>query len=175
MQIHTFEHPMKPILHTLLITLLSTIGCTTANQENYALEVIDYSKYQEIVEQNKDKLLVVNFWATWCKPCVEELPHFMEVNQQFAKNSDYKMILISLDKSDLLSTAVSATIQKLKLKTDLYILSDNKRMNEWIPAIDNTWSGAIPATVFYKNGKQTAFVEGQLTKKELTETIKKHL
>jgi hypothetical protein len=48
-------------------------------------------------------------------------------------------------------------------------------MNYWIPAIDSTWSGAIPATVFYKNGQKLHFTEGQLTKEELNTIIKKHL
>ncbi|MFT5952850.1 MAG: ribosomal protein L23, partial [Bacteroidia bacterium] len=77
-------------------------------------------------------------------------------------------------KASDLETSVRKMIDKLNITTDAYILDDNKRMNEWIPAIDAGWSGAIPATVFYKNNKKVLFVEGQMTKEELKNAIEKH-
>jgi thiol-disulfide isomerase/thioredoxin len=136
--------------------------------------VVNFDELQKILSTKKDKLVVVNFWATWCPPCVAELPHFMEVNNEYADQDSYEMILVSLDKASDLETSVRKMIDKLNLTTDVYILNDNKRMNEWIPAIDAGWSGAIPATVFYKNNKKVLFVEGQMTKEELKNEIEKH-
>jgi thiol-disulfide isomerase/thioredoxin len=136
--------------------------------------VVNFDELQKILSTKKDKLVVVNFWATWCSPCVAELPHFMEVNNEYADQDSYEMILVSLDKASDLETSVRKMIDKLNIMTDAYILDDNKRMNEWIPAIDAGWSGAIPATVFYKNNKKVLFVEGQMTKEELKNAIEKH-
>ncbi len=136
---------------------------------------VNYDQLKEIIEKNDDKLYVVNFWATWCRPCIEELPHFLEVSRSYDKQAPFQMILVSLDKAELLETEVAKVITKLHIDNDVYILDDNKRMNYWIPAIDSTWSGAIPATVFYKNGQKLHFTEGQLTKEELNTIIKKHL
>ena len=136
---------------------------------------VNYDQLKEIIEKNDDKLYVVNFWATWCRPCVEELPHFLEVSRSYDKQAPFQMILVSLDKAELLETEVAKVITKLHIDNDVYILDDNKRMNYWIPAFDSTWSGAIPATVFYKNGQKLHFTEGQLTKEELTTIIQKHL
>ncbi|MDB9882785.1 TlpA family protein disulfide reductase [Bacteroidia bacterium] len=157
----------------LLLVLLA--ACSRQKESPKIRKIVDYDELQMVIEENKDKLLVVNFWATWCQPCVEELPHFMEVNDAFKNDEDYKMILISLDKSDQINKNVAKIAEKLNLDTDIYILSDNKRMNEWIPAIDSAWSGAIPATVFYKDGIQLDFTEGQLTKQELTTKINTYI
>jgi thiol-disulfide isomerase/thioredoxin len=136
---------------------------------------VNYDQLKEIIEKNDDKLYVVNFWATWCRPCIEELPHFLEVSSAYENQAPFQMILVSLDKAELLETDVAQMITKLNIDNDVYLLDDNKRMNYWISAVDSTWSGAIPATVFYKNGQKLHFTEGQLTKEELTTIIQKHL
>ena len=136
---------------------------------------VNYDQLKEIIEKNDDKLYVVNFWATWCRPCIEELPHFLEVSNAYENQAPFQMILVSLDKAELLETDVAQMITKLNIDNDVYLLDDNKRMNYWISAVDSTCSGAIPATVFYKNGQKMHFTEGQLTKEELTTIIQKHL
>tara|TARA_B110000093_G_scaffold172076_1_gene202719 strand:- start:990 stop:1472 length:483 start_codon:yes stop_codon:yes gene_type:complete len=155
---------------SILLVLLSLLSCT----HTPTTAVVNFDELQKILSTKKDKLVVVNFWATWCPPCVSELPHFMEVNNEYADQDSYEMILVSLDKASDLETSVRKMIDKLNITTDAYILDDNKRMNEWIPAIDAGWSGAIPATVFYKNNKKVLFVEGQITKEELKNAIEKH-
>jgi sRNA-binding regulator protein Hfq len=72
-------------------------------------------------------------------------------------------------------TAVRPFLAKNKMSVDVYLLNDNKRMNEWIPAIDKNWSGAIPATVFYRNGKKLEFIENRMKKSELEQVINKYL
>jgi thiol-disulfide isomerase/thioredoxin len=161
-------------LYGLLLAIV-LMSCAAHTSRTPVLSVVNYDELKEVIEKQDDKLYVVNFWATWCRPCVEELPHFMEVNKMYEVREDYQMILVSLDKADLKDTEVTRVIKKLNIDTDVYILSDNQRMNMWIPAIDSTWSGAIPATVMYKNGAQVHFTEGQLSKEELDNTIKKHL
>ena len=135
----------------------------------------DYNELFSLFTKDDNTLYVVNYWATWCKPCVEELPHFMEVNQEFSSHENFKMILVSLDKADELESDVQPFVQKNNITTDVYILSDNKRMTQWIPLVNEKWSGAIPATALYKNGQQVAFTEGQLTKEELKALINKHI
>lgn len=155
--------------------VLLCVGCHSESEHIQIKKVVDYEDLKEVIASESDKLLVVNYWATWCKPCVEELPHFMEVNEHFSENQDYKMILVSLDKADQLNSGMSTMATKLNLTTDLYLLDDNTRMNEWIPDIDSKWSGSIPATAIYKNGTKIHFTEGQLSKAELTTLIETNL
>jgi len=123
------------------------------------------------VEATKEGVVLIDFWATWCGPCVEELPEFMEVNAEYANDPKFKMILVSLDNVKELEKTVKPFIAKHNIATDVYLLDDNKRMNMWIPAFDPAWTGAIPATVFYKNGKKLHFEENQLSKTALKNLI----
>lgn len=144
-------------------------------QQEPAFEAVNYETFETIFDKKDDVLYVVNFWATWCKPCVEELPHFMEVKEEMAGEKNFKMVLVSLDMSSDLDTKVKDFMTKNQYKVDLYLLDDVKNMNTWIPKVDPSWSGAIPATVFYKNGSPVYFKEGQLSKQELQQLIKKHI
>lgn len=148
---------------------------TTSDSEQIIAVTTDYNELFSLFTKEDNTLYVVNYWATWCTPCVEELPHFMEVNQEFSLRENFKMILVSLDKADELESDVQPFVQKNNITTDVYILSDNKRMTQWIPLVNEKWSGAIPATALYKNGQQVAFTEGQLTKEELKALINKHI
>jgi thiol-disulfide isomerase/thioredoxin len=142
---------------------------------DHKVSVINFDKYESIVKKKENILYVVNFWATWCKPCVMELPDFMEVNKAYRNNPDFKMILVSLDLAKEVETEVRPFLVKNKMDVDTYLLDDNKRMNQWIPAVDKNWSGAIPATVFYRNGVKLDFKESKIGKSELVKIIDKYL
>lgn len=163
---------MKKIISFLIVYIFT--ACQTHNNEQ-VIQVVNYETLQNIVNPTHDVLTLVNFWATWCLPCVEELPDFMAANKNYEKNTKFKMILVNLDKVSDLETKVKPFITKNNITTDVYLLDDNKRMNEWIPSFDNNWSGAIPATILYKNGKKIAFIEGSLTKIELEKLIENNL
>lgn len=174
---------MKKFLYGGMISLsLLLFACQSKKEplveqtENQKLTLItDYNELFSKFTQEDEKLYVVNYWATWCKPCVEELPEFMEVNKELKENPNFKMILVSLDKASALDTTVKKFVENNNISTDVYLLSDNKRQLQWIPMVNESWSGAIPSTAFYKNGKQVAFVEGQLNKEQLKEIIQQHL
>lgn len=144
-------------------------------ESTQVLKVVNYDELKSVIQKEDDILYVVNFWATWCKPCIEELPDFMEVNEEFKDHPNFKLILVSMDSKKQLDTKVKKFIEKNKITADVYLLDDNKRMNEWIPATDANWSGAIPATVMYKNGEKVFFKELKMTKYELEDLIDDNL
>ena len=148
---------------------------TTAINQKYILKSLNFDELKTVIHKKDNKLYVVNFWATWCKPCVEELPEFMEVNKSYVKDPRFKMILVSLDLVKEMDSKLAPFILKNNIKADVYLLDDNKRMNEWIPTVDQKWTGAIPATVIYRNGIKLEFHEGRLQKKELEQLINKHM
>lgn len=160
-----------------LFVLLPLIfmNCIKQKEAEQIVKAVKFEELETVYTKQNDTLYVVNYWATWCVPCIEEIPHFMELNAEYSKNRKFKMILVSLDKVELLNTSVKALMAKKNIVTDVYLLDDIKRMNNWIPAVNEEWSGAIPATAFYKNGKQLAFHEGKLSKEELQELIQKNL
>lgn len=161
----------------LALAFLFLCSCKTNTSElpppQTDVELINYEQLFERLNQDKDVTYVVNFWATWCGPCVEELPDFLEVNQMYAGDKEFKMYLITLDFAKKKEELVLPFIKNNDIRAEVLLLDDNKRMNTWIPLFDDNWSGALPATLVYKEGKVQFFKEGSMTKKELINQIKK--
>lgn len=156
---------------TIILLALAVGSCKKGDvqPEPFPLEGVieDYHVLLEAVNQQDDKLYVVNFWATWCVPCVKELPDFVQLYNENKTRPDFEMVLVSLDRSSDFDTKVKPFIAEHQLTPPVVLLADVKRMNEWIPAIHKSWSGAIPATAIYKNGKQIYFHEGIVSYEEL--------
>lgn len=130
--------------------------------------VVKFEKLEGLLETKSDQLQVINFWATWCAPCVKELPFFEALN---AKNDPkVKVILVNLDYADKLDI-VNAFIDRKKMKSEVLLL-DEIDYNAWIDRIDPGWGGAIPATLFinHKTG-QRKFVDKELKEGELQKII----
>lgn len=163
----------------VFISILFTLSCEnkpkqkTAPElsENSEIEVYDFDQLESVLSGFSDKVLVVNFWATWCKPCIAELPYFEEVQQQHKER--VKVLLVSLDFPDKLEDQLVPFIEKKQLQSQVVLLDDPYE-NEWIPKVDSTWSGAIPATLIVHKSKQ-AFYERSFSKKELEKELQKFI
>lgn len=129
---------------------------------------VSLQQLQNTVSQKDDILYVVNFWATWCKPCVGELPYFENANKNFPADK-VKVILVSLDFPKE-KERLKAFVAKREMASTVYHLNETNA-NVYINKIDSSWSGAIPATVFYKNGKKVLFHEGEFNQQELDSII----
>jgi thiol-disulfide isomerase/thioredoxin len=103
---------------------------------------------------NSDTVYVVNFWATWCKPCIEELPAFLAVEQEL-KGLPFKLILVSLDFPQHLNTRVIPFLDKHEIKSEVLILDDDA--NQWINQVNPDWDGSIPTTLVVKKNKQSFY------------------
>src|SRR5690606_17137090 len=119
--------------------------------------------------QKNDSIYVVNFWATWCKPCVRELPAFEKIASEYS-NKKVKILLVSLDFPDKIEDQVIPFIKKNNIQSEVVLL-DDADANSWIPKISPQWSGAIPATVIYKNDTRK-FYEQSFTFEELETELK---
>lgn len=161
---------MKKVLKILAVFLL----CTIYKAQQTEVSVLKYEELEKKIQSEKDKFLVVNFWATTCAPCVKELPHFMEINHQYAGNPKFKMILVSLDRL-VDKERVLKFIKNKNLTAEVILLDDIKRMNTWIPRFEKEWDGNIPVTIFYKNGEKVHFNDGEMSKEDLKKTITENL
>jgi len=132
-------------------------------------EVVTLEQLQKKVLQKDDSTIyIVNFWATWCQPCIKELPYFEEAGKKFA-GKKVKVLLVSLDFMSEKERVIKFAEVK-KLESEVYQLNAGNP-NNWIDKVDNSWSGAIPATAMYQNGEKIFFREGDFTKQELDSLI----
>lgn len=128
----------------------------------------EFSGLEYYLHQNNDTTYVVNFWATWCVPCVAELPNFEKINAKY-KQDKIKVILVSLDMAKMIETKLLPFIKDKQIKSQVLLLRDPDA-DSWIPKVDPAWSGAIPATVIY-NKHSRRFYEKSFTYDELEKEI----
>ena len=124
--------------------------------------------------QTTQKPVIINFWASWCKACLEELPYFQKRVKQYASDS-VQLVLVNLDMAEAYPKKIKATAAKFKLTAPIYFL-DETDADVFCPVVDKSWSGAIPASLFlnHRNGYRR-FIEDQLSEKELDGEIRKML
>ncbi len=113
-----------------------------------------------------DTLYIINFWATWCKPCLEELPYFEQLADTFT-NKKVKIYLVTTDMRKDIATRVTDFIKAKKL-TQQVVFINELNADKWINKVSEEWSGAIPATLMIKGDiGYKHFKEGELTFEEL--------
>jgi thiol-disulfide isomerase/thioredoxin len=150
-------------------SIASAKAAPMTDSEKTAVPVFDrFDDLEFLFHQQNDTTYVINLWATWCKPCVEELPYFEQAHEQF-KNEKVKIILVSLDFKKMIESKLLPFIQQRNLQSQVLVLTDPDN-NTWIPKVDPTWEGAIPATLVYR-GNERVFVQEQFADYESLESI----
>jgi len=140
-------------------------------QEIRSIKATDLEK---IIKESKTPL-VVNMWATWCKPCLAELPHFLEEVKKHSaaegSKDSVELLLVSLDFKEAFPVGIAAVAKKRKLDAPIAWLNETNA-DYFCPKLDPKWSGAIPATLFIDNKTgYRNFVEGELSHEELKKEI----
>ncbi|NVJ87924.1 MAG: redoxin domain-containing protein [Flavobacteriaceae bacterium] len=142
-----------------------------ANNIN-SVKSLNYNELKPYLIKNDSKTHVVNFWATWCAPCVKELPYFEKIGKEYAAEN-VEVLLVSLDFPKQVEKKLIPFINKRNIKSEVLLLDDPNE-NIWINAIDSTWSGALPATLIY-NTKKRKFYEQSFDYKTLETELKTFL
>ncbi len=151
--------------------LLCFILVSQAQKRN----IITVAELETLMNSNNDTVYVLNFWATWCKPCVAELPHFEKLNQDPA-TPRIKVILVTIDFSDIFESKVLPFLKKRGIRSDVLLL-DEVDGNKWIDKVSPEWGGAIPATLVVANGRKINDFYGQAfeTYEDLFQIVKPYI
>lgn len=130
------------------------------------------SDYASVVSGHPSDILVVNFWATWCAPCVEELPHFVKLAKELDPDK-IAFVGMSLDFPKDLEAKVNPFLVEKGIPYPNFLLEVDDP-DPFIEAISKNWNGNIPATFVYDpSGKVVAEVLQQVEEEELREFVTK--
>jgi thiol-disulfide isomerase/thioredoxin len=148
--------------------LLLIIVATGSLIRLHAIEIYNFRDIEPLLNKDNDTTYVIHFWATWCIPCLKELPAFNKIEDKYA-GQKVKIILVSLDFVRHLNDKLIPFIKNNNIKSEVIVL-DDPNQNYWINEINPDWTGSIPATLIYKS-ESRMFFERSLTYEEMVEFI----
>lgn len=157
---------MKRLLPVLLILCAGLVPAAD-------LKPVDESGYARLIASYKGKVLLVNFWATWCAPCRKEMPELAALAAKY-KSKGLELVTVAIDEESDRRTA-SDFLDKAKVPPPAFI-KNFKSDEKFISMVDPRWSGGLPFTVVYdRAGKKARVFPGELNMKELDEYLRKIL
>lgn len=155
-------------MYRKLFTVLALCIANIAFAQN-----IKKVKIEELADYiaKSDRPLVVNFWASWCAPCVKEIPYFHEEIKKYAEQKA-ELVLVSLDFADAYPAKIASFIKKNNYDASFFWLNETNA-DHFCPLIDSKWTGSIPSTLFVNNKKSyRKFFERQLTEPQFAIEMK---
>lgn len=143
-----------------VLTLLFLASVMMSQKKPAVYKIDDLMKR---IHNSSDTIYVINFWATWCKPCVQELPEFEKLNsEKVSAGKKIKVLLVSMDFKENINDKLMPFLQKNKYTAEVVLL-DEVDGNTFINKVNPKWSGAIPATYVTKRNKsKEEFAEKKL-------------
>ncbi len=133
---------------------------------------IDREGIAQLTGRVSDTTYVVNFWATWCSPCVREIGYFEELHRT-RSGDPVRVILVSLDFPNQKERRVIPFLDEKEITAPVRLVTDLD-YNSWIDLVDPAWTGALPATLIFNRNKRL-FLEKELTRDELFEHVEQIL
>lgn len=155
-------------IQLLLLAAVLYFGTKTANSQE--IKTYNFNELEPIFHHQNDTTYVINFWAMWCKPCVEELPEFEDIRKAYA-DKKVKVILVSLDFGKNVEDRLTKFLARKKMNTHVVLL-DDPDADSWIGKVDAKWDGALPATVIYRKNQRKVYTR-QVSYSDLAKSIEK--
>jgi thiol-disulfide isomerase/thioredoxin len=144
--------------------------------ESYS-QTITPVKVEQLVKtyQATKGVTIINFWSTWCKPCIEEIPYFIKLVDSL-KSRGVQLMLVSQDtKTVYQDGSLKKFLIKKGWKSKFFWLNETNA-DHYCPVVDSSWSGVIPVTLIINPAKNyRQFYESDLSKAELNAAVEKAL
>jgi thiol-disulfide isomerase/thioredoxin len=159
------------LVTAFMLVALAT-ACQTPIEEEKPL-YLSYETFDDIApifNSDSDTTYVINFWATWCQPCIEEMPYFEELHEEFSEEK-VRVVLVSLDFEKDVEPRLIPFLEEKQLQSDVALLLDGK-YNDWIDRVEPTWDGAIPVTLIYKGNQKRFHGKQYANYQQLSDMVK---
>lgn len=155
-------------LIAILILVLLTYPSAVSGQ---VIRRVKVTELEKVIAEHPGPL-VINIWATWCTPCIEEIPYFLEAYRKHkAAGDSLELLLVSLDFKEAYPETIRSFTRKRKYDVPILWL-DETNADYFCPKIDPKWSGVIPATLFINNKKgYRNFLEEQISRDQLEKEL----
>ena len=141
--------------------IIALLLVSAAHAFTQQVKKVSINEIEELI-QKSDHPLIISFWATWCLPCVHEIPYFQETVKKY-EDKNVELVLVSLDFRDSYPAAIESFIKKKNFHASFYWLNETNA-DQFCPKIDSRWDGSIPATLFVNNKTNyRKFYDRQLT------------
>jgi thiol-disulfide isomerase/thioredoxin len=147
-------------------------GRYVKQQKPIVVSAIDTDALKALVTEQRERPLLVNFWATWCDPCREEFPDLVKIDAKYRPHA-LDFVTISLDDFSDIKTSVPKFLGEMKAKMPAYLLNVADP-EPAIDAIDSTWQGSLPATFLFNAKGEVVYKHfGRVDPNELRAAIDK--
>ncbi|HUR67575.1 MAG TPA: thioredoxin domain-containing protein [Chitinophagaceae bacterium] len=158
-----------------LFILLMVVALLVGTISGQTIKKVKITEVEKIIKESKTPL-IINMWATWCGPCVEEIPYFIsevrDHNSSLAAGADsIQLLLVSLDFKEAFPKDIASFVEKRNFAARIFWL-DETNADYFCPKVDAKWQGAIPATLFINNKTgYRNFFEEKISHEELKKQI----
>ena len=146
----------------------------TMTAAHAAVTPADAPALKRAIAAQKGRVVLVNFWATWCGPCVAEFPAIVKTSRQY-KAKGLTVIAVSADSAKTLHTKVEPFLAKQGATFPAY-LEKSTDPEDFINALDPTWQGDLPRTFIYdRQGRRVKTLTGEQTAQSLAVAVAPYL
>jgi thiol-disulfide isomerase/thioredoxin len=129
----------------------------------------DENVHQKLIAGSKGQVLLIDFWATWCSPCLEEIPHLVALERKY-RGKGLRLVTVSADDEEDRAAALKF-LQEKRVPAPVYLKTAGDD-DKFITFVDKTWSGALPALFLYdRNGKLARTFIGEADMKAVEKAI----
>jgi thiol-disulfide isomerase/thioredoxin len=133
------------------------------------IKSVKVTELEKLIKESK-RPLIISFWATFCVPCLQELPYFQDITEKY-KSQEVSMLLVSLDLKGYYPDSIMATVKKHKIVQPVVWLNETNA-DYFCPKIDSSWSGGMPSSLFVNNATgYHKFFEESLSKEKFEKEI----
>lgn len=150
-------------MYKACLIVVMTLGAYFAQSQQ--VQKVTYSELESMMSNREHSLTIVNFWATWCGPCIKEMPHFDALD----KRADIKVLFVSIDFEQEFPK-IGKLIEKKSIGADVLWLNETD-YDTYMRKVSDDWSGAIPATLMIDSNDRRFFYEKAFTAEQLETTV----